>query len=60
MADITLTLSLEEVNGVMQALGQMPYAQVASLVEKVRSQAAPQVQQSAPQPAAQTVPGPAA
>jgi hypothetical protein len=41
---IKLELSLEEVNGVLQALGQMPYAQVAPLVEKIRQQATPQVQ----------------
>jgi len=40
--EITLQLSLEEVNGVLQSLGNMPYAQVAPLVEKIRSQAAPQ------------------
>jgi hypothetical protein len=50
---IELSLSIEEVNGIMQALGQMPYAQVAALIDKVRSQAAPQVQtQPAPEAAA--------
>jgi hypothetical protein len=44
MADINLTLTLEEVNGVLTALGNMPYAQVSPLVDKVRSQAGPQVQ----------------
>jgi predicted transcriptional regulator len=33
---------------VMQALGNMPYAQIAPLVEKVRSQAVPQVQAQEP------------
>ena len=42
--EIKLSLTIEEVNGVMQALGNMPYVQVTALVEKVRSQAAPQVQ----------------
>lgn len=42
--EIKLSLTIEEVNGVMQALGNMPYVQVAALVEKVRSQAAPQVE----------------
>ena len=37
--EIKLSLTIEEVNGVMQALGNMPYVQVAALVEKVRSQA---------------------
>ena len=44
--EIKLSLTIEEVNGVMQALGNMPYVQVAALVEKVRSQAAPQVEQA--------------
>jgi hypothetical protein len=40
---ITLELVLEEVNGVLMALGQLPYAQVAGLVEKIRDQATSQV-----------------
>lgn len=42
--EIKLSLTLEELNAVMQALGNMPYAQIAPLVEKVRGQAVPQVQ----------------
>jgi hypothetical protein len=42
--EIKLSLTLEELNAVMQALGNMPYAQIATLVEKVRAQAVPQVQ----------------
>ncbi len=42
--EIKLSLTLEELNAVMQALGNMPYAQIAPLVEKVRTQAVPQVQ----------------
>ena len=41
---IKLELELLEVNGLMQALGQMPFAQVESLVNKIREQAVPQVQ----------------
>jgi len=41
---ITLNLELQELNGILTALGQMPYAQVAELVEKIRQQAIPQVQ----------------
>ena len=47
--EITLTLSVAEANGVLQALGQMPYAQVAGLIQKIQQQAAPQVQPE-PQP----------
>ena len=41
---INLNLEIAEVNGVLTALGQMPYAQVAELVEKIKQQAIPQVQ----------------
>jgi hypothetical protein len=41
---IKLELTVEEVNGIMQSLGNMPYAQVVALVEKIRAQATPQVQ----------------
>ena len=50
--EIKLSLTIEEVNGVLQALGNMAYAQVAPLIDKVRSQAGPQVE-AAQQPAEQ-------
>ena len=53
--EIKLSLTIEEVNGVMQALGNMPYVQVAALVEKVRSQAAPQVEQASEVPSKEIV-----
>ncbi len=40
---ITLNLVLEEVNGILTALGHLPYAQVVGLVEKVRDQASAQI-----------------
>jgi len=40
--EINLQLSLEEVNGILQALGNLPYAQVQPLVDKIRAQATPQ------------------
>jgi hypothetical protein len=40
--EINLSLSLEEVNGVLQALGTLPFAQVAPLIDKIRAQATPQ------------------
>jgi hypothetical protein len=43
--DIELTLTVPEVNGVLAGLGQLPYAQVAALVEKIRAQAQPQVEE---------------
>jgi len=41
MNDITLTLTLNEVNLIMSALGNAPYVQVAELVGKVKAQAHP-------------------
>jgi hypothetical protein len=40
---IKIELTVAETNGVLQALGQMPFAQVAGLVQKIQQQAAPQV-----------------
>lgn len=39
-----LKLTLDEINLVMGALGNMPYAQVASLVNKISEQVKPQLQ----------------
>jgi hypothetical protein len=41
---IKLELSLEEVNGVLSALGKMPYEVSVALIDKIRTQATPQVQ----------------
>jgi len=41
--EIELKLTVAETNGILQALGQMPYAQVVSLVLKIQQQAQPQV-----------------
>jgi hypothetical protein len=43
-----LELTIEEINVIMQALGNAPYAQVAALVHKIREQA--QSQMAAPDP----------
>lgn len=43
MSQIKLELHLDEVNVVLQALGNLPYAQIAGLVEKIKEQAIPQV-----------------
>jgi hypothetical protein len=39
-----LDLTINEVNMILQALGNAPYAQVFELVEKIRTQAQAQVQ----------------
>jgi hypothetical protein len=40
-----LELTLPEINTIMQALGQMPYASVFELVTKIREQAQAQIAQ---------------
>jgi hypothetical protein len=44
MNTITLTLSIQEANLVLQALGNAPYATVFELIEKIKAQAQGQVQ----------------
>ncbi len=41
--EIELKLTVAEVNGILQSLGQMPYSQVVALVLKIQQQAQPQV-----------------
>ncbi len=36
--------TIEEANTVLGGLGQLPYAQVAGLIDNIKQQAAPQVQ----------------
>ena len=40
---INLTLELEEVNGILTALGQLPYVQVQPLIGKIQQQATVQI-----------------
>ena len=40
-----LDITLPEINVIMQALGQMPYASVFELVAKIRAQAQTQIAQ---------------
>jgi len=42
---INLELEVAEVNGILNALGQMPFVQVQALIVKIQGQAAPQVEQ---------------
>lgn len=44
-----LELAIDEVNIILQALGNAPYVQVAALVQKIREQAQPQVAAPAPE-----------
>lgn len=45
--NITFTLTVEEANMVLGAVAQLPYAQVAALVAKLREQAEPQLKPNA-------------
>jgi hypothetical protein len=44
-----LELTIEEVNIILQALGNAPYVQVANVIQKIRDQAQPQVSPPAPE-----------
>ena len=41
---MTLDLTINEINIILQALGNAPYASVCELIEKIRTQAQAQVQ----------------
>lgn len=45
--EIALRLSLDEVNLVLEAVGALPFARVFSLVSRIQSQAAEQIQAAA-------------
>ena len=45
MTTIQLTLTLDETNMVLEALGQMPYVRVYTLVAKIQQQASTQLQE---------------
>ena len=47
--EITLKLPLGAVNGILQALGAQPYAQVADLIQAIREQSIPQVPVPSPE-----------
>lgn len=44
MDKITLTLTLEEANALLDALGSQPFKQVHQLIAKIQSQATSQLQ----------------
>lgn len=43
MNSIKLELTLDEVNAVLDALGNLPYKQIAVLLEKIKAQAVEQL-----------------
>lgn len=48
MENLKFNLTLEESNLILKALGDMPYVQVASLIQTIRQQAESQLQQTTP------------
>lgn len=46
---VNLTLTLDEVNACLTALGNLPFVQVNQLIEKIREQTVPQLPVPAPQ-----------
>lgn len=51
---LKLELSLDETNAVLASLGKMPFEAVAGLIQKIKDQAVPQLQNMpAPEPAEQ-------
>ena len=50
MQDIQLTLTLEEVNQILAALGEKSYKEVFQLVSKIQAQASAQLNAVASQP----------
>lgn len=45
---ITLSLTIDEVNGILAYLGKGPYEQVVGLVAKIKDQAVPQLKAAEP------------
>jgi hypothetical protein len=56
MTEINVTLTIAEVNQILEALGQLPYSKVYQLVSKIQEQASNQlnaIQGQVPQPGAE-------
>ncbi|MCB0608017.1 MAG: hypothetical protein H6562_05080 [Lewinellaceae bacterium] len=52
MKDLTLTVTIDEANQILDALGDKPFAQVYNLIGKIQQQAAAQLQEPMPMPEA--------
>ena len=48
--NINLELTIEEVNGCLMALGKAPYEMAQPIIDKIKSQAMPQLQAPTPAP----------
>ena len=53
---LNISITLNEVNGVLTALGQLPFVQVSDLINKIRGQVGPQLAPPAPAVPESTVP----
>jgi hypothetical protein len=56
MQDINLTLNIDDVNVILEGLGNLPFAKVYTLVGKIQGQAAEQIRADAPNGAPRAVP----
>lgn len=45
MQHIKLELNINELNSILNALGAMPYVQVVALIDKLKVQVTPQIQE---------------
>ena len=54
MQSIQLTLTLDEINTVLEGLGRLPYAQVYALIARIHDQATQQLQVE-PRPSASPI-----
>jgi hypothetical protein len=52
MKDISLTLTIDEANLVLEALGTLPFTRVFTLIAKIQEQATQQLRDDTPAPAA--------
>ena len=48
MKEITLKLTIEETNNILQSLGNLPFIQVNQLIQKIQQQAGQQLQEVPP------------
>ena len=48
MQEITLTLTLAEINQILKSLGELPYVQSFELISKIQQQAQQQLGNNAP------------
>jgi len=50
ISELTFTFTIDEINTILQALANAPYAKAAPVVQKIESEAQGQLQQAAAEP----------